>query len=144
MENILNTGSIRQEWGPNEGLILKLNKDTIHILWTRNFAHALRNLWSLRPCKNKPFILLRNKVISGKTLWWVKNFLVLLKSWTSHNPKAWKQIHYIFVIQSQISIPINCTTLSSFLTKSGTSSWPQSSSLVTQNCYPGIHAMKHN
>ena len=66
--------------------------------------------------KNKNRIIPRNRFISEKQSWGVKN-LVLFKSQRSHNSKTGKHIHKIFGVQSETSLLINCRKLSTLSAK---------------------------
>ena len=69
--------------------------------------------------------------------------LVLSQNKRSHNLETFEHKHKKFGTQSETSLPINCGKIFSLSSKKLGSSWPESSSEITQICYQKKH-IKHN
>ena len=75
--------------------------------------------------------------INKKSLWGEKK-LVLSQNKRSHNLETFERNHKKFGTQSGTSLLINCGKVFSLSSKKWGSSWPESSSGITQICYQKI------
>ena len=86
------------------------------------------------PSKDKLCSIPMNVLISRKSLQEEKK-LVLSQNKRSHNLESFGHNYKKFVTQSGTSLLINCGKTFSLSSKKWGSSWPESSSGITQICY---------
>ena len=78
-----------------------------------------------------------NVLITRKSLWAQKK-LIISQNKRSHNLETFEHNHKKFGTQSGTSLLINCRKIFSLSLKKWGSSWPESSSGITQICYQKI------